>query len=312
MIEVKNITKKYGDIYAVKDISFSVESNRIYGFLGPNGAGKTTTMNIITGCLAATSGTVKINGHDVYEQPYEAKKKLGYLPELPPLYLDMTPNEYLRFVGEAKGLKKSELKEHVESVTERTKTTDVGNRIIRNLSKGYRQRVGLAQAMIGYPEILILDEPTVGLDPRQIIEMRELIKELGKDHTVILSSHILSEVGAICDHILIISKGELVASDSPQNLQNKFSNSNILSLTVSGNTTKIKNALKNIEGLIKVSLKKISKTDLVSVTIESVTDIDPRDRISKALINSDCLIMSMTQTMMSLEDVFLRLTAEDI
>ena len=311
MIKINGITKKYGHIVAVNNISFTVETGQIYGFLGPNGAGKTTTMNIITGCLAATSGTVEINGYDIYEESFEAKKHLGYLPEVPPLYLDMKTGEYLRFVAEAKGIKKSELNEQVDSVLESVRIVDVKNRLIRNLSKGYRQRIGLAQAIIGNPEIIVLDEPTVGLDPRQIIEMRELIKELGKKHTVILSSHILSEVSAICDHIVIISKGNLVASDSSENLQKRFNSSNTLSLTVKGSIPKIKTALKKVDELTRVSMEKVSGEDMVQVTIESPSEIDSRDKVSKALINSDCLILSMTQSMMSLEDVFLLLTGND-
>ena len=218
MIEINNLVKKYGDHVAVDDLSLTVEPGKIYGFLGPNGAGKSTTMNIITGYLGATSGEVKINGHDIFKEPEEAKKCIGYLPEIPPLYVDMTVREYLDFVAELKKLEKSLRKRYVEEAMETTGITDVANRMIRNLSKGYRQRVGFAQAILGYPEIIILDEPTVGLDPKQIIEIRELIKKLGEKHTVILSSHILTEISAVCDHVFIISKGKLVASDATENL----------------------------------------------------------------------------------------------
>ena len=211
MIEVNHLTKQYGDHTAVSDLSFTIEDGQIYGFLGPNGAGKSTTMNIMTGCLAATSGEVKIGGYDIFEESREAKRLIGYLPEQPPLYLDRTPREYLRFVGRAKGLSGKELAAQVEHVMSVTQTGDVADRLIKNLSKGYKQRVGIAQALLGNPKIIILDEPTVGLDPRQIIEIRDLIKSLGKEHTVILSSHILSEVQAVCQTILIISKGRLVA-----------------------------------------------------------------------------------------------------
>ena len=203
MIEIDHLVKKYGDHTAVDDLNLHMEAGKIYGFLGPNGAGKSTTMNIITGYLGATSGSVKINGYDIFEQPKEAKKCVGYLPELPPLYTDMTVKEYLDFAAELKNIEKKERKNAVEEAMELTKLTDMKNRLIKNLSKGYRQRVGLAQAVLGYPEVIILDEPTVGLDPKQMIEIRELIKSLGEKHTVILSSHILSEVSAVCDHIFI-------------------------------------------------------------------------------------------------------------
>ena len=223
MIEINNLVKKYGEHVAVDHLSLTVEPGKIYGFLGPNGAGKSTTMNIITGYLGATSGTVTINGHDIFKEPEEAKKCVGYLPEIPPLYADMTVLEYLNFVAELKKLQKSLRKRYVEEAMETTGILDVKNRMIRNLSKGYRQRVGFAQAILGYPEIIILDEPTVGLDPKQIIEIRDLIKKLGEKHTVILSSHILTEISAVCDHVFIISKGKLVASDSTENLLDQMS-----------------------------------------------------------------------------------------
>ncbi len=218
MIEVKNLTKNYGAIPAVKDISFTVETGKIYGFLGPNGAGKSTTMNMITGCLAPTAGDVTINGLDIYEDATEAKRLIGYLPEIPPLYTDMTPFEYLEFVGRAKGIKKAELYDEIERVMEKTKILDVAQRLIRNLSKGYRQRVGIAQAILGDPEYIILDEPTVGLDPLQIIEIRELIASLAEGHAVILSSHILQEISAVCDHVIMISQGKVVASGTMDSL----------------------------------------------------------------------------------------------
>ena len=215
MIEVTNLTKKYGKHTAVDHLSFRVEKGQIYGFLGPNGAGKSTTMNIITGYLAPSQGTVIVNGKDIQKEPEEAKKCIGYLPELPPVYADMTVEEYLRFAAELKKIPKAQRAEQVAKVMEMTRITDMKKRLIRNLSKGYKQRVGLAQAILGDPEVIILDEPTVGLDPKQIIEIRDLIRSLGKNHTVILSSHILSEVSAVGDHIMIISHGKLVASDSP-------------------------------------------------------------------------------------------------
>ncbi len=219
MIKVEHLTKCYGDFMAVEDLSFEIDEGHVYGFLGPNGAGKSTTMNIMTGCLSATEGKVTIGGCDIFEQPQQAKRMVGYLPEQPPLYMNETPVEYLRFVGSAKGLKGKELKEQVEMVIQKTKIEDVKNRLISALSKGYKQRVGIAQALIGNPNVIILDEPTVGLDPIQIIEIRDLIRQLGQDHTVILSSHILSEVQAICEKVLIISKGKLAAFDAPENLE---------------------------------------------------------------------------------------------
>ena len=232
MIEVRHLTKRYGDTLAVDDLNFTIEKGRIYGFLGPNGAGKSTTMNIITGYLASTDGSVTINGHDILEDAEAAKKNIGYLPELPPLYFDMTVKEYLAFAAELKKIPKAERKNQISRVSATTKLDAVQNRLIKNLSKGYRQRVGLAQALLGSPEILILDEPTVGLDPKQILEIRDLIKELGKEHTVILSSHILSEISAVCDYVLILSHGKLVASDTLENLTSLMQGQNSLIVTV--------------------------------------------------------------------------------
>ena len=310
MIEVKNLVKDYGANVAVDNLSFTIEEGQIYGFLGPNGAGKSTTMNIITGCLAATSGTVSIGGFDIFEKPKQAKENIGFLPEQPPLYFDMTPQEYLKFVGEAKGISRAELNEQIESAINRTQITEVKNRLIRNLSKGYRQRVGFAQAIIGYPDTIILDEPTVGLDPRQIIEIRELIKDLGEDHTVILSSHILSEVSAVCDHILIISNGDLVASDTTESLLKMFESSASLDLAVKGTAGNIRSALKGVGGITRVRISTPDENGIVKVLIKTDSGADRRDRISKALINSDCLIYSMTQSSMNLEDIFLFLTNE--
>ena len=222
MIEVKNLCKDYGARRAISSLSFTIESGHVYGFLGPNGAGKSTTMNILTGCLAATSGQVSIDGFDIFEDAKEAKSRIGYLPEQPPLYQDMTVNEYLKFVAAAKGVAKEKRSEHLTAITALTQLEEVSDRLIKHLSKGYMQRVGVAQALVGDPEIIILDEPTVGLDPRQIIEIRQLIKELGKEHTVILSSHILSEVRSVCDRLLVIAKGKLVADDTPEALEEKY------------------------------------------------------------------------------------------
>ena len=228
MIEVRNLVKKYGDHLAVDHLDFKIEAGRIYGFLGPNGAGKSTTMNIMTGYLGATEGEVIINGHDILKEPEEAKRHIGYLPEQPPLYMDMTVREYLEFAAELKGIGKKRRAEEISEVEDLVKIKDVEKRLIKNLSKGYRQRVGLAQAVLGFPEIIILDEPSVGLDPKQIIEIRELIRKLSENHTVILSSHILAEVREVCDYIIIISKGKLMASDTPENLERMLGQHNVV------------------------------------------------------------------------------------
>ena len=257
MIEVNDLVKRYGNHTAVDHLSFRVEKGQIYGFLGPNGAGKSTTMNMLTGYLAATEGTIRINGFDISEEPQEAKRCIGYLPEIPPLYLEMTPWEYLWFAAELKGVPKAEREEMLQRIMEQTQILDVKDRLIRHLSKGYRQRVGLAQALMGDPEVLILDEPMVGLDPKQIIEIRELIKSLAKKHTIILSSHILSEIASVCDHIMIISHGKLVASDTPENLGSYMKHSDAMELTIRGSKEacdKAMNLLKDVEGLeIKAS-----------------------------------------------------------
>ena len=240
MITVEHLTKCYGDFMAVEDLSFSIEEGHVYGFLGPNGAGKSTTMNIMTGCLSATAGHVRIDGHDIFEEPGKAKRLIGYLPEQPPLYMNETPEEYLRFVGEAKGLRGRELAEQIASVIEQTRIADVKHRSIAALSKGYRQRLGIAQALLGNPRVIILDEPTVGLDPLQIIEIRDLIKQLGRSHTVVFSSHILSEVQAICDQILIIARGKLVAFGEPAELERQLLSPSEITLTAEGTAQEIR------------------------------------------------------------------------
>lgn len=248
MIEIKNLVKKYGNHLAVDDISFTLEPGKIYGFLGPNGAGKSTTMNMITGYIGNTSGSIIINGHDIFSEPEEAKACIGYLPELPPLYVDMTVMEYLQFVAELKKVPKEEREEAIAKSIQMTKLEDVAERMIKNLSKGYKQRVGLAQAILGFPEIIILDEPTVGLDPMQIIEIRELIKELGKEHTVILSSHILSEIEAVCDYVFIISKGKLIASDTTENLlKNMSQKDETAELVIKGTLEEVEKLMKKME-----------------------------------------------------------------
>lgn len=311
MIEVTNLTKKYGDHIAVDHLSFRVEKGQIYGFLGPNGAGKSTTMNIITGYLAATEGTVTIDGKDIQKDPEEAKRAIGYLPELPPLYVDMTVREYLEFVAELKKVPKKEREQQISEVMEMTQITDMQQRLIKNLSKGYRQRVGLAQAILGYPEVIILDEPTVGLDPKQIIEIRDLIRKLGEDHTVILSSHILSEVSAVCDHIMIIANGKLVASDSPENLQKLMSGSMELDLEVKGSVAAVKTALQEISQIDRIEENTEASKNVAKLKVISKENADIREQVFYALADVKLPILEMTHAEKSLEDIFLELT-EDV
>lgn len=311
MIEVTNLTKKYGDHIAVDHLSFRVEKGQIYGFLGPNGAGKSTTMNIITGYLAATEGTVTIDGKDIQKDPEEAKRSIGYLPELPPLYVDMTVREYLEFVAELKKVPKKERKQQIDEVMEMTQITDMQQRLIKNLSKGYRQRVGLAQAILGYPEVIILDEPTVGLDPKQIIEIRDLIRKLGENHTVILSSHILSEVSAVCDHIMIIAHGKLVAGDSPENLQKLMSGSMELNLEVKGSAAAVKSALQEISQIDRIEENTEASKNVAKLKVISKENADIREQVFYALADAKLPILEMTHAEKSLEDIFLELT-EDV
>lgn len=308
MIEVRNLVKKYGNHVAVNHLNFTVEKGKIYGFLGPNGAGKSTTMNMITGYIASTEGEVLIDGHNILEEPEVAKKKIGYLPEIPPLYQDMTVQEYLNFAAELKMLPKEKRKANIEEVMSTTKIIEVKNRLIKNLSKGYKQRVGLAQALLGYPEIIILDEPTVGLDPKQIIEIRDLIKSLGQKHTVILSSHILSEVSAVCDHVLIIDKGKLVASDTPENLGKLMSGANSLELTVKGQESEIRKALDMVENIEDVIYHDSLIQNACDFTIKLSGNQDMRENIFFALAEVKCPILKMQSSNMSLEEVFLKLT----
>lgn len=311
MIEVENLTKKYGSHVVVDNLSFRVERGMIYGFLGPNGAGKSTTMNMMTGYIAATSGTVKINGYDILKNPEQAKKSIGYLPELPPVYPDMTVYEYLRFVAELKKVKKNERQVQIEDVMKQTQIEDVKGRLIKNLSKGYKQRVGLAQAIIGYPEVIILDEPTVGLDPKQIIEIRELIRELAKKHTIILSSHILSEVSAVCDHIMIISKGKLVASDTPEGLMTLLKGGRQMKLSVLGEQSKVEELLRSMESVKDFSMQPPRAEGMVSVNIRTEDTEDIRVELFHRLAAADMPIMELSLSEKSLEDVFLELTGEE-
>ena len=308
MIEVRNLVKKYGNHVAVDHLNFTVEKGKIYGFLGPNGAGKSTTMNMITGYIASTEGDILIDGHNILEEPEEAKKRIGYLPEMPPLYQDMTVREYLEFAAELKAIPREKKKSNIEEVMSTTKIEDVKNRLIKNLSKGYKQRVGLAQALLGYPEIMILDEPTVGLDPKQIIEIRDLIKGLGRKHTVILSSHILSEVSAVCDHVLIIDKGRLVASDSPENLSKLIAGDNSLELTIKGREEDIRKAFDMVENIQEVIYHDSLVKGACDVTVKVSGEQDIRENIFFALAEMKCPILKMQSGNMSLEEVFLKLT----
>lgn len=308
MIEVNNLVKKYGDHLAVDHLSFHVEKGQIYGFLGPNGAGKSTTMNIMTGYIASTEGEVIINGHNILEEPEKAKKSIGYLPEQPPLYFDMTVKEYLKFAAELKKIPRDRRETQIDDVMKMVGITSMQERLIKNLSKGYRQRVGLAQAILGYPEIIILDEPTVGLDPKQIIEIRELIRELAKNHTIILSSHILSEVSEVCDYILIINNGKLVASDTTDNLEKMTMGSNTLELAVKGEKERLKNILDQMEEIREIEWVKSENPDVVSLKITTDENTDIREKIFYKMAEKHMPIMDMHSTRISLEDIFLELT----
>ena len=312
MIEVKNLTKKYGSHTVVKNLNFTIEPGKIYGFLGPNGAGKSTTMNMITGCLAPTEGDVIINGHNILDDPVEAKRAIGYLPEQPPVYPEMTPYEYLRFVAEAKGVGKGDIEDQIAAVMKETRITDMQNRLIKNLSKGYRQRVGIAQAMLGNPKLIILDEPTVGLDPRQIIDIRELIMSLGEKRTVILSSHILAEVSAVCDRVMIISKGNLVASDTLENIRRQYAPENEIMLTVKAGFKKLREVLDKVDGIVKYEAIASDSTDsLYDVTIETETGLDLREAVYRAFSDAGIVLLRLQNSALTLEEVFLKLTSEE-
>lgn len=311
MIEVKNLTKKYGEHIAVDHLSFHIDRGMIYGFLGPNGAGKSTTMNMMTGYIAATEGTVTINGYDMLKEPEKAKKSVGYLPEIPPVYTDMTVWEYLKFAAELKKVPRAERIEQIESIMEQTGIEEVSGRLIKNLSKGYKQRVGLAQAMIGYPEVIILDEPTVGLDPKQIIEMRELMRELAKKHTVILSSHILSEVSAVCDHIMIISKGKLVASDTREGLMTMLRGGIEMSLCVKGEQERLEKVLQDYPQITGYSFGTSKEKDCIAVDLKIQRNEDIREALFYQLNDAKLPIMELILKERTLEDVFLELTGED-
>lgn len=312
MITVEHLTKYYGEFLAVNDLSFEIGQGHVYGFLGPNGAGKSTTMNIMTGCLSATAGKVKIDGHDIFEEPQKAKKLIGYLPEQPPLYMNETPMEYLKFVGQAKGLKGAELVAQIEEVIGQTKIENVKDKIISNLSKGYKQRVGIAQALLGNPKVIILDEPTVGLDPIQIIEIRELIKQLGENHTVILSSHILSEVQAICEKVLIIAKGKLLAYDEPENLEKLMLSSNSVDFTIEASAEEIKAIINKNEIQNQYSIDEIDD-ELVKIHMNTENS-DMRQSCRQmffAFAKAGKAIVEIKPKKANLEDVFIELTESE-
>lgn len=307
MIQIQNLTKTYGHIKALDDVSFDVNSGEILGFLGPNGAGKTTTMNIIAGYLPATEGKVKVCGFDVMEHPMEVKKRVGYLPEHPPLYNDMTVNEFMDFVMELKKVDKRKRKAQKIDIMEIVQISDVSDRLIKNLSKGYKQRVGLAQALVGNPEVLVLDEPTVGLDPKQIIGMRKLIKGLGKNHTVMLSSHILPEVSAVCDRVVIINNGRIAAINTPEDLAKDIENAARLSVTVSGPKNTILPKIKEISGVTSVEVSEEKSGGVVSYRVESEKEIDVRRTLFFAMAKLGFPIIEMKAVDMTLEDIFIKL-----
>jgi len=310
MIKIKNLVKQYGDKYAVNDISFSVGDGEIVGFLGPNGAGKSTTMNMLTGYLSSTSGTISIDGFDILENTMEAKKLIGYLPEQPPLYMDMTVIEYLNFVYELKKCTFNREK-HLEEICEVVKLSDVKNRIIGHLSKGYRQRVGIAQAIVGNPKVIILDEPTVGLDPKQIIEIRTLIKKLGKNHTVILSSHILSEVQAVCDRIVVIDKGTLVANDTTENLSHNLSADHKLTVQIEGPSKEVKSLLKGIPDMVEVHVNREVEKNVTEYSLNAKEGVDVRREVFKRMAERSYPILLMRSSELTLEEIFLKLTTGD-
>lgn len=311
MIEIQNLTKQYGQIKAVDNLNFKVEKGEILGFLGPNGAGKSTTMNIITGYLPSTDGTVKVSGYDIAQEPKEVKKRIGYLPEIPPLYTELTVDEYLSFVSELKKVEKSKRKSQISDITEMLKIADVRKRLIRNLSKGYKQRVGFAQALIGSPEVLILDEPTVGLDPNQIIEVRKVIKSLAKEHTIIFSSHIMQEVSAVCERVVIINKGKIVAVDTPENLSRNIGQSTSFTIRIAGPKSSVLDALKGVYGVKRADVHGQKEEDVFEYIVDSDRDVDVRRPIFFALAKMGYPILELKSAGMSLEEIFLQLTAKD-
>ena len=311
MIEVTNLVRRYGPHIAVDHASFKIEKGEIVGFLGPNGAGKSTTMNILTGYLSSTEGTVRVDGQDILEHPTEIKRKIGYLPENPPLYMDMTVREYLSFVCEIKGIPAKEKKDRMNRIMETVVIQDVSKRLIKNLSKGYKQRVGLAQAMIGDPEVLIMDEPTAGLDPKQILEIRDLITDLGKDHTIILSSHILPEVSAVCKRVLIIDKGKIVADDTPETLAKRILGGSHIQLRVDSTEAAVSKALARVTAIRKVEFQESQEPGAVEFVAEAGEETDIRRDLFRALAAADIPILMMRSLDLSLEEIFLNLTTNE-
>ena len=310
LIEVNNLVKRYGNRNVVDNLSFTVEKGQIVGFLGPNGAGKSTTMNIITGYISATDGSVRVNGYDIYDEPEKVKESIGYLPEQPPLYPDMKVREYLSFVADLKKVKRDKKEKMLRKVMMATKIKDVSERLIKHLSKGYKQRVGLAGAMIGDPEILILDEPTVGLDPKQIIEIRNLIRELSKEHTILLSSHIMQEVSAVCNQIMIINQGKLILSDTPEKIPNHIAQTNDLTLKVKGTKDQVKGILEKIEHITYSKMLNTGEEGIYQVEISSLIEHDIREDVFYKFAEAKCPILEMSNNVPTLEEVFLRLTGE--
>ena len=311
MITIENVTKIYGKHVAVKDLNFTVNRGEIVGFLGPNGAGKTTTMNIITGYISATEGKVEVDGYDVLEHPEEVKRRIGYLPEFPPLYLDMTVEEYLSFACDIKKVDRDKRKGHLDEITDTVKIGDVRMRLIKNLSKGYRQRVGMAQALVGNPEVLILDEPTIGLDPKQVIDIRSTIRDLGKQHTIILSSHILPEVSAVCGRVLIINRGNIVADDTADNLSKELIGGTTTVLRVAGPEKNVVAALKTISGVKSVDVLETREPETVELRVETAEKTDVRRAVFTAMSAAEYPILMMRPHDISLEDIFLQLTTQE-
>ncbi len=310
MIEVKNLTKRYGDHLAVDNSTFTVNDGEIVGFLGPNGAGKTTTMNMLTGYLSSTEGEIMIDGIDILEDPVHAKMKIGYLPEVPPLYPEMTVNEYLQFACALKKVPAKDRKEHVEKLLKECRIKDMQNRLITNLSKGYKQRVGLAAALAGDPDVLILDEPTAGLDPKQITEFRDLIRSLSKNHTIIISSHIMQEIQAVCDKVIIINHGRIIAIDTPEALSQRIMRNNKLELRIKGPRAEIISGLKEIPGITSVDITRIREEGSIDIQVETEDEADVREQVFELCSSNNFPILQMNISEMTLEDIFLQITGE--
>ncbi len=308
MIEIQNVSKRYGNKLAVNDVSFTIKKGEILGFLGRNGAGKSTTMNIVTGYISASAGRVLLDGYDILENPREFKRRIGYLPEMPPLYMDMTVDEYLRFVCAIKDVKKSYIKSHLDDITELIRITDVRRRLIKNLSKGYKQRVGMAQALVGNPEVVIMDEPTVGLDPKQIIEIRKLIKQLGEDHTIVLSSHILHEVADVCERVVIINQGKIVAQDTLDNLTKNISDSSRYRLRIAGPEREVYKVIREIPGTRSVDEMGTKEADSYDFLVEAERTADIRRPLFQQMAKLGYPILMLRPMDIELEDIFLQLT----